>query len=779
MQRYPLFAGAGLRALVAALAVAACAAGGEAANAADAAASASPGASTLSGVTVEGEVIQTAPPVPPLSTPYTVSTVTSAEIRALPDVPTVNIQSMLNYQPSFFSTTDGPNSGINTYFRAFDSGQFAETYEGIALNDVFNGGVTNQASVVNGTLLLPRNVDSVIVYRGINNPAVNSYNSLGGTIDFLPRMPTADMNGQIGASYGSFNSYDVHAQFNTGDIGGLRQFVAYDHAESDGWLSYTHNRNTNVYYSNSYDAPNGDHISFVGVYNHNNGFSPLATPVDFLQMGNGFTGWPLNVSNEKDSDSQYLAILDFRAPLTSRVTFDQKVFGGANNYRRTSFADPNYSGPFAGSLPNAPTNFNFWQFYPSGPTYDPASVFGSVAAGADYHFYGYASWGIGYQPSVTIDLPHNNIVFGGNITYGNLHSREYWYGAYNMPMTVGYNNAWDEHDNRLLASGYIQDTITLFDERLTLTPGIKYIFGHTLDNDAIGFYYPYGGSPSDNEDYWAPTFAINYRFNDNIAAWFAFGQNIKFPDISAFYGAVAANTAPSGQPAFATPTITIKPEHVNDFEGGIRYQNGGFYAEADVYRENFTDTFISQFNMLTGATSVFNGGDSRYQGVELQFKDTINIDQYGTLRPFLNYSYNQAEYTSTFTDNVSGLTVVPGEPVANVPMYLLQFGVSWDYEGWNVTAQGRHIGGQFIVDDDTGGTTEQKNPAYFVADIGIIKTFPLHDLGLGFAKSVTAAFNVTNLFNKYYYNTFYYSGGTEFVTPGAPRAVVGRIEVNF
>ncbi|HEY1929047.1 MAG TPA: hypothetical protein VGG92_16400, partial [Caulobacteraceae bacterium] len=97
MQRYSLFAGVGRLALVFAVAAATSAARAEAASAADSAASASAGSSTLSGVTVEGELVRTAPAVPPLQTPYTVSTVTAAEVRALPDVPTINIQSMLNY----------------------------------------------------------------------------------------------------------------------------------------------------------------------------------------------------------------------------------------------------------------------------------------------------------------------------------------------------------------------------------------------------------------------------------------------------------------------------------------------------------------------------------------------------------------------------------------------------------------------------------------------------------------------------------------------------------
>lgn len=771
MQRKVMLASAGRVAMaVAALGLSAVAAR------ADDAATAAGGSTQVESVTVVGAPATTAPKVPPLNTPFTTSTITAEEVRALPDSPTVNIQTMLNNQPSFYATSDGPLEGTNAEFRAFNSGQFAETYEGIALNDVFNGGVTNQASVVNGSLLLPRNIDSVQIYRGINNPSVNSYNSLGGTVDFLPRMPTDDFNAQIGGTYGSFNSFDVHAQVNTGDIGGVKQFLAYDHAESDGWLAYTKDRNTNVYYSAVYDAPNGDHLSFVGIYDHNNGKSPFQNPVPLLQGANGYGNLPPSDDYENDRDTQYLAILDFRAPLSAHITFDQKVFGGANNYLRTSFANPNYTGQYP--LQNNPTGFAFWLSYPTGPTYDPTATFGSPQAGTDYHFYGYSSWGVGYQPTLTIAAPHNDITIGGNITYGSLHSREYWYGAYNMPMTVGYNDAWDEHDQRLFASGYIQDNIHLFDDKLTLTPGVKYIFAHTEDNDVVGFYYPYAGTPSDNEDYFAPTFAINYKFTDHIAAWFAFGQNIKFPDISAFYGAVPANSN-TGGPAFTTPPITIKPEHVNDFEAGARYENGGLYAEVDIYRENFTNTFISQYNSTTGSTSILNGGASQYQGVEVQLKDSVTIGTYGTLAPFLNYSYNQAKYTSSFSDQVSGLTVNPGQPIANVPQDELQFGLVWTYDGYSLNAAGRRIGGAFIVNNDTGGTTNAKNPAYFVADIGLQKTFSLHNLGAGFGKSVTASVNVTNLFNKYYYNTFYTQGGVEYATPGAPRAVLGRLDVNF
>ena len=60
------------------------------------------------------------------------------------------------------------------------------------------------------------------------------------------------------------------------------------------------------------------------------------------------------------------------------------------------------------------------------------AVFGAADVGTQYHFYGYKTWEVGDSPSLTLALPMNTITAGGNYTYGMLHSREYWYGTYDM-----------------------------------------------------------------------------------------------------------------------------------------------------------------------------------------------------------------------------------------------------------------------------------------------------------------------------------------------------------
>lgn len=790
------------RASVAALIVGLAGGWAASANAATVDASASgTGATTVSGVTVNGvqELITTAPVAPPLTDAYSEGTITSDVIRNLSPAAAVTVQTMLNTQPSVFAYTNGPlGTGTNVNFRAFNSGQFAETYDGVALNDVFNGGVTNQASVVNNVLLLPSNVDSVQIYRGINNPAVNSYNSLGGTINYLPRRPTDAFGGEIGGSYGSFNTKEFHVGINTGDLGGLKQYLAFSHADSDGWIRNTADRNTNLFYSARYTGLENAEIGLILIYNHNNGYTPFQMPQPLLQQHGGFFQWPLDWSYERDKDSSYLGILTFRVQVATNVVFDSRFFGGYNDYRRVSFDNPVFDQgqtlpdgsiqPY--SLGNTGQGFPFWLFYPAGPTYDPTTAFPDAAgdgfAGTDYHFYGYAAYGFGYQPQLTISLPHNTITVGGNITYGSLHSREYWYGAYNMPQTVGFNDAWDEHDSRLFASGYVQDEIKLFGDTLTLTPGVKYLFAHTADTDAIGFFYPYGGTDSDDESFVAPTIGVNYKPTEQLAFYAAFGQNIKFPDITAFYNNIPGNTAATPPPI---PPVRVKPEHVSDYEIGARYQSGGFAGSVNFYREDFTNTFIDAFNPVLFQTVVSNGGSSRYQGVEVDLKEDFGAQPWGDLSAYVNFAYNQAEFTSSFVSDYvgglnsnSGVQVSAGEPLADIPNYLVNAGVVWSWQGWRFDAEGRYVGSQYTDNLNSGTPSTTKVGSYFLVDLGLAKTIPFR--GIGPAKAIKFQINVNNLFNRYYFNQAFtqqdfFGNNYLAASPGAPRSVTGSIEVKF
>jgi len=757
------------------------------------------GAETTSvrGVTVTApQVVETAPVTPPLTAAYTESTITSEQVRDVSTGAAVSLQTMLNDQPSIFAYTNGP-LGVSTdiNFRAFNAGQFAETYDGVALNDVFNSGVTGEgvADNQNNVLLLPANVDSVIISRGINNPAVNSYNSLGGTINFLPRLPDRTASIDVGATYGSFNTTLAHATGNTGDIDGLRQMLSYNYGNSDGWVQHTGDRNNNLYYSSAYEGPNNNDLNLILVYNHNEGHTPFQMPVALLQQDGGFYQWPSNVAYENDKDTNMLGILDYHTDLASNISFDNKFYAGNNAYVRTSYANPAYSlsatQPY--ELPSQAANYDYWIYFPSGPTYNPKKTFGSDEAGNDYHFYGYQTWGAGYTPTLTLSEPNNTITIGGNVTYGQLHSREFFYGSYNMPMQDGYNDAWDEHDKRIFASAYAQDEIDLFDKRLTITPGVKWVYAYTTDTDKVGFYYPYGGTVGNTADFISPTVGANYKFTDNFSAYFAFGQNVKFPDITAYYNSVPGTT---GTSPLKPPPTTVKPEYVNDYELGVRYQQGGLSGTLSVYREDFSNTFIDAFDPTTYLTVVSNGGSSEYQGVELQARDDFGAQPWGDFAAQLSFAYNDAKYTSSFkSDAVGGqqddsnadVQVTAGEPLADIPNILFSAEGIYTYEGWRGALSIRYIGSQYTDNEATGTTSNSKISDYTVVDLGLSKSFNFNGFN-GANDTVKFSLDVDNLFNQYYYNNEYtdtykdYSGNSYLVaSPGAPRSISGGIDVKF
>jgi outer membrane receptor protein involved in Fe transport len=366
-----------------------------------------------------------------------------------------------------------------------------------------------------------------------------------------------------------------------------------------------------------------------------------------------------------------------------------------------------------------------------------------------------------------------------------------------MPRTIGFNDAWNEDDTRTMASVYVQDDIKLLDDRLTITPGVKFIYAYTTDHDDIGFFYPFGGSPHDQQSFTSPTIGINYKFTSDFAAYAAFGENLKLPDITALYDNITADFVPGVTTAAnSTPTTHTNPEYVQDYEVGVRYQHAGFSGSLDGYLENFTNTFIDQVNDTTGATAVVNGGSSRYEGVEAQVMEDFGDQPWGHLKAKIDGSYNKAVYTSTFDSDADGLgqneadvLVHSGTPVANVPQYLAYASADYTYHDWRVHANVQYRGSEFVNQSEAGVTGAVTIPSYVTFDAGITKVIPLAGFN-SFAKSVKLSLNGYNLFNTYYYSegelgsqenpiTGKKTTNALYASPGAPRSFVFTAEAAF
>jgi outer membrane receptor protein involved in Fe transport len=697
------------------------------------------GISKTTGTGINGTIAQAAAAKIPLTSQYSASHISKSEIEQ--EAPTATFDSILNTEPSINAQQAGP-LGVQQVvtFRAFDSAQFTQTFDGIALNDIFNAGASNEASVKNNVLITGQEIAAVNLYRGINNPANNSYDSLAGTIDYVPVTPSDTRGGQISGNAGSFNTLGYSAQFNTGKIDGFSNVIEFSHESTSGWLENDKDSENNFYDAFNQDTGPTGKIYGNFTYNENNGEEAYDIPSPLIQKFGPNFQYPQNIYNEPLQDTDYLAILGTTQALNDITTLDVKAFFGADNFQRNAFSNPNYQGT-GYYIPNKDVSHT------------------------DTTFYGYYGQEAGIQPKLTVALPFNTITVGGNYTLGHLHSIEFYSNADPTPQILPYtakggNDIWDEHDVRTEYSVYIQDEIDLLDDKLKITPGVKYLYANTKDHDDLGYDYDNAGSVSGTAHYISPTAGLSYEFLPDTVLYGAYGQNIEFPTIDAFYGSVNPEEA-NGNYYNGVEPVHLEPEHVTDYEAGLRYSNKpiGFNGAFGVYLENFDDTFIDSVDPVTNVDIESNGGKSTYKGLELQAAEDfghphLNGTDLGDFTGLFNYSYNVAVFDSSFTvstvgenNSASSTTVNKGSQVALVPRDIVNFELDWSQNGWGAGADARYVTAQYL-DELSGVAGNLKEPAYFTLDLNVSKTIPLVHMGI--AKSVKFQFNIDNALDRRY-----------------------------
>lgn len=710
----------------------------------------------------------------PLKSTYAASHISKSEISKAS--PVAAMETLLNLSPSIHATSAGPLGVEQTVtFRSFNDAQFSQTFDGILLNSSFNGGVTNAASAKNDVLLLPIDIEGINIYRGINNPANNSYNSLAGTVDYEPLAPSALRGGSITGLAGSFSTKSYNAIYNTGKIGGFSDVVAFSHASSNGWLKYNKDKNDNIFTHFVQDTGETGKIYGIFVYNHNTGEEAYDIPASLIEKYGYNYQYPLSDYNEPLADTNYLTILGTTQALGSYVIFDVKGFFGTNDFTRNAFSSPD----------EQRTGFYI-------PNHDIEHKTTT--------YYGLYEQNVGVQPSITVTLPYNIIKAGGNYTFGHEHSSEYIGDMAPVDIQPGVNDLWDEHDLRTEYSLYIQDEIDLLSNKIKLTPGVKYLYANTKDKDDMGYDYPTGGSISGQSHFTSPTFGASYEFLKNTVLYGAVGQNIEFPTISAYYGNIDGKNS-QGQYENDIEPVHLEPEHVTDYEAGLRYANPhyGFHSAVGFYLENFTDTFITTTDEATNLQTTSNGGSSRYKGIELQLAEdfgklVINGESVGDFSGYMNYSYNQAFYTKSFkiatvgySNAIFGGAVTRGQPLALVPRNDVNFGGSWSDQGWQATVDADYVGSQFINQLDAGTVSSIQEPAYFLLNMSVSKVIHVPSRVI---KSIKFSFFANNILDRRYDAYAYSETYTKYAGPlsgqnyasvqeASPRSFMGSLTVNF
>jgi len=261
----------------------------------------------------------------------------------------------------------------------------------------------------------------------------------------------------------------------------------------------------------------------------------------------------------------------------------------------------------------------------------------------------------------------------------------------------------DEHSDWTQYQPFVEVDIKALDDRLTITPGLKYVhWDHGVDAavgqgnlcgigansgtynkttnpdgtdgvcpNAAGDNYTAGFITRDV----LPFMEMNYKIQPSWSAYFEFAKGIYVPDISTFEN--NPPTGPSGYPA---------PETTTNYQLGTVYYADQFTFDADVYYIPIHNNYVAGTCSFDSSEECYiNNGTATYQGLEGEgtyaFDQIMGLDLHG-LSVFAN--------GALMSSKADGGKWEPG-----APMWTAAAGILYRTHMWKFGLIDKLVGPQF------------------------------------------------------------------------------------
>ena len=731
-----------------------------------------------------------------------------------------SIQQLLKMAPSVTQYSQGPGQQSSTLaIRGVRNDELAETLDGVPINNLLVGsGDYLDAGSISSPVTL-NEIDGVTIYPGLAPPAEQGFGTTGGTIAYTTKQPTNDRYEELEGGYGSFDTSHVGFVINTGklydDVDAPKALLLYDQSQTAGYVDYTpaqyHDFLFNIV------KPYDDGLSKVGlviIYNQGKGYlQTLPTPTALIDANSRSFNFPYSEGYNRQADQDLTTILSDETYINQYAIFDGSLFflhqtQTNDNYGSEDATTNGYTYKGITYFPNIQAINSFYGCVGagqerSGPqfTYDPVASFGSCGAGeSDAYSMGHDNI-VGITPKLTLyPDAHNTVVIGGLIAKSNANvqgpgtsnGETYIWGGTDAAENEypGYNSFnIGGGAQRTIYSGYVQDTVRAFDNKLQITPGVTVnaAYSSNIQQTTGGIYNPVKlQNYSKIGGYYL---GASYNLPANFVLYGSLGKGSLFSDVNDYSQGTLASGLPGGTSA---PT----PEIVHLYEGGLRYDTSRLLLNVDYYYQTIDDAFAFYEDFTTNQQYYANNGGYLFRGVEGngEFQVTPEFSIFG------NFSYNEAEYTKSFfaSDTLNqdqfGYAFA-GTPLSNVPQWNGLVGADYTIGPFTIYGTGQYTGREFTTDDlnappygdtyegpdmaahpagyptpqpgysttaipanplnaATVTNTQIQNPANFVVNLLLTYKIPLPPTTP--LKSLTLSLNMQNIFDEQYY-TYTYS----------------------
>lgn len=727
-----------------------------------------------------------------------VSNVVAVTREALLSAPSgISGLKMLEQLPGFNVQTDGAlglyEFGNSVQTRAFNLDQIGFIVDGIPTgrSDAFGGSpvfryVDNE------------NLGVVEAAVGAGDVGLPSYSTLGPVVQYNSIAPQEDMGLFVSQSFGDFGLKRTFIRASTGQVGPFRAYVSRTKLDSDLWRGVgTVDREhweaqlhadlggdswarfkfvSNDFFD--YDSPTlsrtlynsatpdvggntGRDRGYIAVVpNSTPGFAPVAGGPAFSNSNYTYTyNLALNVRKDKlYGGTVHLGIAD-------------GVWAEATAY----YEDKGGYGVSPDSYANSLLQYTRQTSAGLALTAPRGTQYGLSTVGGDrYGLTTKLHWDMGAH-SVEAGLwaevdSYNRTQARFNTTDGSPAS------APNLDELVYARR--DYQSERHTTQAFVKDRISLMDDSLIFDLGIKALHidyrqsGYRDFNDyyrnagtAAAPVWVAGWGPQTNRasygDGFLPMAGVLYKIDNQTQIFASYAENMALPKGMDDIFSVALNSSAAVVPAPA-------PERSQNFEAGIRTNQGQFYASLAGYYTKFKNRIQSITGILPGTTNVtetFFQNVGRVTAYGAEFSGTFKPSALNGLAYFnLSATYNIAK----FKDDIVTPTLTyatDGKFIPDSAKWIVNGGMTIEPASWLVG----NISGKYT---SRRWSTFVNSPGSSVPGFTVFSAYV--DVGDGFSlgpvKSVKARFNVDNLFDK---DTLSYISSTVtgdgFFRPLSPR----------
>ncbi len=357
----------------------------------------------------------------------------------------------------------------------------------------------------------------------------------------------------------------------------------------------------------------------------------------------------------------------------------------------------------------------------------------------------------GWIPRLTIRHDNGALVVGAEL---DRNVSDHWATirwAQNLPpgLPAGYRyNEWRAQTDVAALYGHELYNLT---SRATLMLDLEYEFKqyNFFYEKFVGnqFIVPY--------HFLNPRIGINYNLSSTSNIYLSVSQTSREPQLSSLYN--ADESSYGATPSFAlNPDSTynfgdplMKPETLNDYELGYRFNNDRFRFGVTGYWMDFYNELVSNGQVdQYGQPIVGNAPRTQHIGLELEGGAIItpSFSLYGNAtfsrNRIIRYVYYQSQ-----TDNLGNTITVPdtldGNTLGGFPGFLGNIRATYASNGFSVVLLGQYVGSQYT--DNFQSPLDEISP-YFVLNGWVSYRFE-HFLSLS---SVQLKLYVNNLLNRNY-----------------------------